>query len=398
MNVRIIASAASLLVCSALYASAAEPVPLRSPVVHEDGRVTVSLVAPKAASVTIASGELQTLLGPEALTLAKNDDGVWTATIGPLKPGIYDYALNVDGLRISDPLSLHAMGNRTGTRDYLEVPGPQDAPRIDQWRDVPHGAVTRHWYQSKATGTRRSVHVYTPPGYGTSTEKYPVVYLLHGSGDDDRHWSALGQANVIADNLIADVKAVPAIVVMPEGHPAGGPSRAPRESEERKNYSRNNRKLFAADLLGDVIPLVEANYRAKTNRESRAVVGLSMGGQQSLDVGLNNLDKFAYVGSFSGAANDLDAAHAKLSADPEAFNKGLRVFWIGVGKDDFLLEFNREFTAKLKELGIRHEYEETAGAHTWSVWRGFWADFMPKLFREAPSGPASAQGNRPTKG
>ncbi|MGC3969504.1 MAG: alpha/beta hydrolase-fold protein [Pirellulales bacterium] len=205
--------------------------------------------------------------------------------------------------------------------------------------------------------------------------------MLHGSGDDDRHWSALGQAHVIADNLLAAGRAVPAVVVMPEGHPSGGPSNAPRDSDERREYSRNNRRLFAADLLEDVIPLVEANYRVKRDRESRAIVGLSMGGQQSLDVGLNNLDKFAYVGSFSGAASDLDAAQSKLAADPEAFNRGLKVFWIGVGKDDFLLKANREFDAKLKELGVKHDYEETAGAHTWSVWRGYWADFMPKLFR-----------------
>jgi enterochelin esterase-like enzyme len=354
---------------------------LRSPVVHNDGRVTVSLIAPKAEAVSIASGELQTLLGADALKLAKNDDGVWTATIGPLEPGIYDYGLNVDGLRITDPLSTHVMGNRTGSRGYLDVPGRDGKPRIDEWQDVPHGAVTRHWYPSKAAGRLRSVHVYTPPDYAQSPESYPVVYLLHGSGDDDRHWSALGQANVIADNLLATGRAVPAVVVMPEGHPAGGPSNAPRESEERKKYSRNNRKLFAADLLGDVIPLVEANYRVKRDRESRAIVGLSMGGQQALDAGLNNLDKFAYVGSFSGAASDLDAAKAKLSADPESFNRGLKVFWIGVGKDDFLLNANREFTTKLKELGVKHDYEETAGAHTWSVWRRYWADFMPKLFR-----------------
>ncbi|MGC3969503.1 MAG: hypothetical protein QM775_19725 [Pirellulales bacterium] len=142
-----------------------ERAPLRSPVVHDDGRVTVSLVAPKASAVSIASGELQTLLGADALQLAKNDDGVWTATIGPLEPGIYDYGLNVDGLRITDPLSTHVMGNRTGSRGYLDVPGRDGKPRIDEWQNVPHGSVTQHWYESKAAGRRRSVHVYTPPGY-----------------------------------------------------------------------------------------------------------------------------------------------------------------------------------------------------------------------------------------
>ncbi|MBL9093302.1 MAG: hypothetical protein JNL96_18950 [Planctomycetaceae bacterium] len=366
-------------------AAVAQQPTLKSPVVHDDGRVTVSLKAPRATSVGIASGELAAIVGADKLNLEKGDDGVWSTTIGPIPPGIYDFAFNVDGVRVTDPLSPTVMGNRTGSRGYLEVPGPAGAPRVDEWRDVPHGAVTRHWYQSQTTGTRRSVHVYTPPGYATAADvKYPVLYLLHGSGDDDRHWSALGQANVIADNLQAEKKAVPLIIVMPEGHPAGGPKDGPRESPERRAYAKQNRDLFERDLLDDVVPLIEANYRVRTDRASRAVAGLSMGGGLSLQVGLNHLDKFAWIASFSGAADGLDEPLAKLAAVRSDDSK-LKLFWIAVGKDDFLVPQNRAFDAKLQELGIAHEYHETEGAHTWSVWRRYLAEILPRLFTAGES-------------
>jgi enterochelin esterase-like enzyme len=359
--------------------TAAPPKPIVSPVVHADGRVTVSLKAAKAAAVKISSGELQRVVGPDALVMTKNDDGVWSATIGPVPPGIYDFAFDVDGLRVTDPSSTHVMGNRTGSRGYLEVPGPKGSPRVDEWRDVPHGAVTQTWYVSKATGKRRSVHIYTPPGYAKNPgEKYPVVYLMHGSGDDDRHWSQLGQANVIADNLIAEKKCVPMVIVMPDGHPAGTayPAATP---EERRLHSAENRRLFGDDLLGSVLPLVESEYRVKTDRESRTIVGLSMGAGQSLDVGLKNLDRFAYVGAFSGGMAGPDIM-SKLSADPAAANKQLRLLWIGIGKDDRGVDSNRTLTAELNRLGIKHEYHETEGAHSWMVWRGYLAEFLPRLF------------------
>lgn len=358
----------------------AEPPALHSPVVHNDGRVTVALKAPRAANVVLSSGELTRLVGAEALKMTRSDDGVWSTTFGPVAPGIYDYAFNVDGVRVTDPLSTTVFGNRTGSRGYLEVPGPKDAPRIDEWRDVPHGAVTRHWYKSKTTGTLRSVHVFTPPSYTTDEKlkvaKLPALYLLHGSGDDDRHWSLLGQANVIADNLLAEGKCVPMLIVMPEGHPAGAVNTIDRDS-----YYLENRRLFEHDLLDDVMPLVEANYRVDTDRAARAIAGLSMGGGQTLDVGLKHLDRFAWVASFSGGVRGLDDALAKLAADPSAANAQLRLFWIGIGTDDFLLDQNRDLVAKLKELGVRHEYVETEGAHNWSVWRTYLADLLPKLFR-----------------
>jgi len=368
---------------------AADPkAPLKSPVVGDDGRVTVALRAPKAEEVKIASGELLKLFGADGLKMTRTDDGTWTATFGPVPPGIYDFAFDVDGVRVTDPLSTHVFGNRTGSRGYLEVPGPKGAPRIDEWRDVPHGTVTAHWYQSKATGTRRRVHVYMPPnggwtGYPTLTEApkgVPVVYLLHGSGDDDRHWSLLGQANVIADNLIAEKKMKPAIIVMPEGHPAGALPSAPRDSDDRRRYSTENLRLFEKELLEDVIPLVEANYPVRKDAEGRALVGLSMGGRQSLTVGLKHTDKFAWIGCFSGGVSPDDEVVTKLASDPAAANRAIKLLWIGVGKDDGVVVQNRTLDAALTKIGVKHEYVETDGAHTWSVWRGYLADFLPRLF------------------
>lgn len=367
---------------------------LNSPVLHDDGRVTMNLRAAKAARVLISSGELTALVGAEALKMARDDDGVWSATFGPVPPGIYDYAFDVDGVRVTDPLSTHVMGNRTGSRGYLEVPGPEGKPRIDQWRDVPHGTVTQHWYDSKTTGTRRSVHVYVPPmpagwtGFPAvekegeaQSARLPVVYLLHGSGDDDRHWSALGQANVIADNLIAEKKMVPAVIVMPDGHPAGKTPDLPRDSEERLKFFDRNRELFARDLLEDVMPLVESHYPVRKDAAGRAIVGLSMGGGQSLDVGLAHIDQFAWIGAFSSGGRRLEEAAAPLTADPKRANRQIRLLWIACGVDDRLLDQNEALHAKLNELGIKHTYLKTPGSHTWTVWRGYLADFLPLVFR-----------------
>ena len=224
-----------------------EPAPPRSggaivsPEIHADGKITFRLRAPKAEKVSV----ICEAVGTQPMT--KDADGVWSVTVGPVPPGIYDCQFDVDGLRITDPASPNVFGNRQGSRGYVEVPGPAGHPRPDEWRDVPHGTVTIHWYTSKATGARRRVHVYAPPGYAQETAKrYPVLYLLHGSGDNDSHWTQLGRANVIADNLLADGRAVPMLIVMPDGHVAD-------RSREREAGGRNRgRELFEKDLLESV--------------------------------------------------------------------------------------------------------------------------------------------------
>jgi len=351
---------------------------LISPQVFEDGRVTFRLAAPKAQKVMLVCGELETYLGKATKDMEKGADGIWSLTVGPVEPGMYDYEFDIDGLRITDPESPSVFGNLKGTRGYVEVPGPQGKPRHDEWRDVPHGTVNMHWYASPvAGGERRRVHIYTPPGYMNSTQKYPVMYLLHGSGDNDSHWMWIGRANVIADNLIADRKAEPMLIVMPDGH-VNVPAKGIEDAPARRAQANRG---FETDLLDSIIPLVESNYRVIADREHRAIVGLSMGGGQSLGVGLKHLEEFAWIGGFSSATMGLDAALAKLKADPQKANEQLKLLWIGIGKDDFLLQMNHTFIKSLQDLGIQHEYKETAGSHRWSVWRLYLSEFMPRLFR-----------------
>jgi enterochelin esterase-like enzyme len=258
------------------------------------------------------------------------------------------------------------------------VPGPADRPRADQWRDVPHGTVAAQWYTSKVTGARRRVHVYTPPGYAQATSvRYPVLYLLHGSGDNDSHWVALGQANVIADNLIADSRAVPMVIVMPDGHLV-------ERTREREMGDRfRSRELFERDLLESVVPLIESDYRVLADRDHRAVAGLSMGGNQSIGAGLGHREQFAWIGAFSAAALADDPVVDRLRCDPAAAGQPIRLLWIAIGKDDFLLSRNRELVGVLDELKIPYKYQETAGAHAWGVWRGYLVEFLPLLFRAA---------------
>ena len=340
---------------------------LVSPEVHPDGRITFRLRAPKAEKVTVACEAVGTQ------SMQKDEQGVWSVTVGPVEPGLYDASFDVDGLRLVDPASPNVFGNRQGARDYVEVPGPAGHPRHDEWRDVPHGTVTAHWYTSAANGARRRVHVYAPPGYRPeAATRYPVLYLLHGSGDNDSHWTLLGRANVIADNLLADGRCVPMLIVMPDGHVV--------DRGHEGDRSRG-RELFGKDLLESVVPLVESNYRVQADPQHRGIVGLSMGGGQSIAVGLGHLEQFAWIGAFSAAVSPQDPVLTGLRADPNAANQKIKLLWIGIGKDDFLLSRNHDFIKVLDELKIRHTYQETAGRHAWGVWRGYLAEFLPLLFR-----------------
>ena len=337
---------------------------LVSPEVHADGRVTFLLRAPGVQKVTLAASFLD-----QARPLARDEEGLWSITVGPLDPDIYDYHFVVDGLSIPDPLNPDVKVWRRQSRSMVLVPGAE--PRCFEEQDVPHGTVHVHRYASKSLGVTRGLYVYTPPGYETRPEtRYPVLYLLHGSGDTELTWTVVGRANVILDNTIAQKQARPMIVVMPYGHTPN----APRDRSDPRRH-----EAFEKDLLGDVMPLVQQAYRVRTGPEHTAIAGLSMGGGQSLRVGLGHPARFAWVAAFSASVpseEELD----RLPAGSQGSDVTRKLLWVGCGKQDFLFERNQRFLARLKHDEIKHVARITEGAHEWRVWRRYLNELLPLLF------------------
>ena len=308
--------------------------------------------------------------------MTNDTKGNWSVTLGPLVPELYGYSFSIDGFQTLDPGNPAVKPARSPRTSILEVPG--QPPLLHEFDPaVPHGTVRTHWYQSQSLGRRRGLCVYTPPGYDKSRKSFPVLYLLHGSGDNEATWMALGRANVILDNLIARKKVKPMIVVMTDGHAyVAQPGISPTNAAVRGRAAKD----FERDLLEDVMPFVELNYRTVNKRESRAIIGLSMGGGQSLTVGLNHLERFAWVGGMSASAPATNAI-ASVFAYAKGTNKKLKLLWIAIGKDDFLLNRNRPLDEALTASGIHHTFEVTEGTHSWPVWRKYLAVFAPMLFR-----------------
>jgi enterochelin esterase-like enzyme len=342
-----------------------------SPELQADRHVTFRLRAPLAKEVTV-SGDWGG--GPTALT--KDTEGIWSVTIGPLAPELYGYGFSVDGFRTLDPNNPSVKPGRSPTTSILEVPG--DPPLPSEFQAVPHGTLRMHSYQSRSLGRRRELQIYTPPEYEKDTRaRYPVLYLLHGSGDNEATWSALGRAPMIVDNALAQGKARPMIVVMPDGHAAvaQGPGAAP-------DGRLGNTEAFQRDLLEDIIPFVEAHYRVRADAAHRAIVGLSMGGGQSLTIGLNHPELFAWVGGFSSSLRNPEETVGAALADAKRTNEKLRLLWVGCGTEDRLVEGARQLDALLTQKNIRHEFHATPGNHSWPVWRRYLAQFVPLLFAE----------------
>ena len=336
-----------------------------SPQVHSNRRVTFRLRAPGAKQVGV---NVQFQRGLQSMT--RNEGGVWSVTLGPAEPEIYEYSFVVDGLELVDPSNSWLKVWRNTAKNLVEVPG--DQPMFFQEQQVPHGTVHLHRYRSKSLGVTRGLYIYTPPGYETSKNiQYPVLYLLHGMGDTQDTWTVVGRANVIVDNLIAQGKAKPLVIVMPYGHT---PS-APPDMRSLGNYA-----AFEKDLIEDVIPYVRNRYRVSGKPEDRAVAGLSMGGGQALTVGLGNLELFGWVGAFSSAVprgKRLD----NLLAKPETINQKLELLWIGCGNKDFLFQQNKSLFKRLKAENIKHVAHITDGAHEWRLWRRYLNEFVPLLFK-----------------
>jgi enterochelin esterase family protein len=348
------------------------PPPVVSPEVLPDKRVTFRFRAPNAKEVAVDRE------GAPKLAMQKDAEGVWSVTTDPLDPDVYGYAFAADGVRLVDPGNPVIVPNLLNKSSALHVPGPASLP----WEvgEVPHGVLHRHFYRSRVVGDNRDFYVYTPPAYDPhEAKRYPVLYLLHGFSDDASGWTAVGRAHTILDNLIAAGKAKPMLVVMTLGY--GAPEFVTRgfgvfrdAALRQRNYDRYREALFT-----EVMPFIEGNYRARADRESRAIAGLSMGGAESLFVGLNALDRFAWIGAFSsgGLPEEFDATFPGLDAKA---NERLRLLWIACGTDDRLIDVNRKLHGWLDAKGVKHTMVETPGAHTWMVWRRNLATLMPLLF------------------
>jgi len=334
-----------------------------------DGKVTFSIKAPKAAEV-----RLKGQWSKEDAALTLGGDGLWSSGAIEVPAGVWEYSFQVDGLNVLDPQNTAIKPQRMPQKSILHI--ASNPPAAWDWQaGIPHGTVHTHVFHSKQLGVPREVVVYTPPGYEKGADKLPLFVLQHGSGDNQRGWTEHGKAHWILDHLIAAGKAKPMIMVMLDGHPHG---MVPRDDKAKRGDSL---EAFRKELFEDALPLVEANYRVLPGQGSRAIAGLSMGGWQSLTIGLNATDRFAYIGSFSGAA-DTEAVKAAMD-DSTGTNAKLKLLWIACGKDDFLLERNHTLIDALKAAEVKHEWHETAGDHSWPVWRTYLTEFLPRLFQDA---------------
>jgi enterochelin esterase-like enzyme len=345
-----------------------------SPEVGADRRVTFRLAAPKASEV-IVSGDFD----PTPKAMSKGEGGVWTYTTPPLEPAVYSYSFSVDGVPTAEPFNTALKASAIwGLQSMVEVTGA--APAAYEVRDVPHGAVTMLRYKSKVTGGPRGLYVYTPPGYdGEAKTKYPVLYLLHGYGDDESSWTAVGRANYVADNLLAEGRARPMLIVMPNGHSLLPPP-LPSELRTRERWFPDNTESFERELLSEIIPAVESRFRVQKDQAHRAVAGLSMGGGESLTVGLRHPELFAWVAGFSSAVSYVEQSLGGLPADETRGGRARRLLWVGVGRQDFLFADNQKFEAALSARGVKHVWRPTEGAHTWPVWRAYLGELLPQLF------------------
>lgn len=328
--------------------------------------ITFRINAPAAKEVRVF---VDTMPASAALPLVRGETGTWSGTLGPLVPDVYMASCVIDG--------------RVVVAGFVHVTGPE--PEAWDPRKVPHGVIHQQWYDSRSLGLLRNVYVYTPPGYERGNAAYPVLYLLHGSGGVEGSWVFDGLANVILDNLIADDRIKPMIVVMPFGHPE-----ASTRIGATPTFTRRDIREFARDLLEDVMPMIERSYRVRRDAAMRAIAGLSMGGNQARQIGLGRLDLFNYIATFSGSMGVVGGAVTPVAiaetfpdmyADPAAVNAALRLFWASVGTDEAnLIASHDVFNRELDRLQIRHTFTTFPGGHTWHVWRRSLRDVLPLLF------------------
>ena len=381
-----------------------------SPEVNADRTVTLRLLAPKATEVTV-TGEI--LNGAQPKPMTKGEDGIWTATMPAVPADIYTYAFNVDGVNTPDPRNPRVkLVSGTGLASQVEVAG--DSPQFWDSKPVPHGLLQIVTYESKAAKATRQAYVYTPPDYLRSNTRYPVLYLLHGGGDLDPGWSMTGRAHIIMDNLIAEKKARPMVIVMPlargggslglgpsgmspgiaaagniapggrgAGRGAGGPGAAPAAPPAPAPL-----QAFAQDFIGDLMPTIEKTFRVSTRPEDRAIAGLSAGGAATINTAFSRPDLFRYVVIMSaGGGQNLEASYPKFFDNNAAAAKQMKLIWLGAGDGDFALPGTKTLDEVLTKNGVKHPLTIRPGyRHEWRLWRQDLWEFAPLLFQEGRAG------------
>ncbi|HAK75972.1 MAG TPA: esterase [Runella sp.] len=367
---------------------------LKSPEINADKTVTFRFFAPKADSVFVTGDFLPTMKiksrfglvdAPKPALMKKDEKGVWTFTSDALAPELYSYSFTVDGLRSIDPNNPFLNRDVASVTNIFIVGGTQaDFYKVN---DIPHGSVTRRWYDSPGLGINRRLTIYTPPGYESSKANYPVLYLLHGAGGDEEAWIALGRTAQIMDNLIAQGKAKPMIVVMPNGNASQDAAPGEGNTGFYKPQFMAPRTMEGSyeGAFMDIVKFVEKNYRVNAKKESRAIAGLSMGGFHSMHISRFYPNTFDYVGLFSAAIMPREDATAKVYSNIDETLKvqkenGTKLYWIAIGKTDFLYQANVDFRKKLDGMGMKYEYVESEGGHIWRNWRVYLSQFAPKLF------------------
>jgi enterochelin esterase-like enzyme len=361
-----------------------------SPEILPDNKVTFRVYAKDATKITV-SGEWQPGFNASE-ALVRNDTGMFMLTVGPLKPELYGYTFNVDGVSTIDPSNVQVRRDGTRYASFFIIPGTESDLYI-QKTEVPHGNVSKVWYNSPLLGMDRRVYIYTPSGYEKGNHKYPVFYLLHGAGGDEDAWTTMGRAAQIMDNLIAQGKAMPMIVVMTNGNAnqAGAPNdviEVPLQGDPMAAYQKLAGK-FEAHLVKDLVPFIEKNYHVFKGKDNRAIAGLSMGGMHTQTITNDNPGMFSYIGVFSmgimsfGQQNQ-DAAKLDQERDIKIDalkNSGYKLYWIGVGKDDFVYQSVITLRSTLDKHNFKYTYRESTGGHTWANWRIYLSEFAPLLFR-----------------
>ena len=352
-----------------------------SPIINPDSTATIVINAPEAEKVEVFG------LAPGALEMQRDSAGIWSLTTPPLSPNLYTYSIIVDGVRTADPSNVYLARDISSLSNILIIPGGN--ADLYAVQDVPHGNVSKVWYDSPALGMQRRMTVYTPAGYENNTDKkYPVLYLLHGMGGDEDAWNELGRASVILDNMIASGAVEPMIVVMPNGN--AEKAAAPGYTAEGMYVPDGRFSVAPAgkfeNSFNDIVGYVDSHYRTLSDKEHRAIAGLSMGGGHSWRTSLWNPDEFGYVGLFSAAVRwnggGVDDSEELVAPLKRQFANPPALYWIGIGKEDFLYGLNADYRKLLDSLSIPYTYHESEGGHTWNNWRDYLTLFLPQLFKQ----------------